>query len=642
MRQLLTLVLVAICSVVSAAELSLSEKKIVNTVNASVRNAGVDYLANKFDSAGNHIRAAMKQINEAMKSGSPDLQKALMPAIGKVSKAHAMLEFEGISLPPFVKPTAAKSMPSKSVATKPTPTPSPAPATPSPTPTTPDPNMISFTNQVGPILANRCGRCHIQGARGQFSLGTFAALMKGPPEGVVVFAGDTIGSRLIETIETGDMPRGGGKVSPQELAILKGWIMQGAKFDGQDPNAPISANAPTTPQNNRMPEVKRATGNETVSFSRDVAPLLVDNCTGCHIDAMRNQGGLRMDSFSQMLRGGDSGEIVLPGRGADSLLVKKLRGMEGNRMPAGGRPALADKDIQLISTWIDEGATLDAGTATQPIKVMAQLAWASNATAAQMNERRQKLAKTNLGLVVPSDASVQIEDTKHFHVVGTAAPGTIKLVAQKAEAHMAAVRSIARGGAGEEYFHGKATIFVMPQRYDYSEFAKMVEKRDVPSDWKSHWRFDGVDAYIAVVASGREEPDDIEQRLLPPLASLAVATRGSGVPRWFAEGVGTMMAGRKAAQDRQAKMQMQSETAEALATCKDAKAFLGGRLTPVHTDRLGAAMIAKMMDRSSRKSFDNCMRLLSSGTPFESAFAKSFRAPVNTWINGWLKWAGGR
>ena len=48
-------------------------------------------------------------------------------------------------------------------------------------------------------------------------MATFAALMKGPPEGVVViFAGDTVGSRLIETIETGDMPRGGGKVSPQE------------------------------------------------------------------------------------------------------------------------------------------------------------------------------------------------------------------------------------------------------------------------------------------------------------------------------------------------------------------------------------------------------------------------------------------
>ena len=75
---------------------------------------------------------------------------------------------------------------------------------------------------------------------------------------------------------------------------------------------------------------------------------------------MQNRGGLRMDTFAQLLQGGDSGEIVTAGQGNASLLIKKLKGMniEGDRMPAGGRPALADKDIQLIATWINEGATL--------------------------------------------------------------------------------------------------------------------------------------------------------------------------------------------------------------------------------------------------------------------------------------------
>ena len=88
---------------------------------------------------------------------------------------------------------------------------------------------------MAPILVSRCGRCHVSDSKGGFSLATFAALMKGPPEGVVIFAGDTVGSRLIETIETGDMPRGGGKVTPQELQTLKAWILSGAKFDGSDP-----------------------------------------------------------------------------------------------------------------------------------------------------------------------------------------------------------------------------------------------------------------------------------------------------------------------------------------------------------------------------------------------------------------------
>ena len=83
---------------------------------------------------------------------------------------------------------------------------------------------MSFTKNVAPILVNRCGRCHVSDSKGDFNMGTFAALMKGPPEGVVIFAGDTVGSRLIETIETGDMPRGGGKVTPDELKLLKEWI----------------------------------------------------------------------------------------------------------------------------------------------------------------------------------------------------------------------------------------------------------------------------------------------------------------------------------------------------------------------------------------------------------------------------------
>ena len=630
---LLTGILVALLASDLSAQLSLQEKKTVNTINATVRAAGKDFVAQKYDSSGKHIREAMKQISEAVKSGRPELFNALQPAINKVSKAHAMLDFEGVSLPPFVKPTRPVEMTKSS---PPSDSSKPMPANPPPSM---DPNAVSFTGQVAPILSRRCGSCHIQGSKGRFNLGTFAALMKGPPEGVVIFAGDTIGSRLIETIETGDMPRGGGKVSQQELAVLKAWINQGAKFDGNDPNAPISGGAAPTPQNNRNPVVRRATGKETVSFALDVAPLLVGNCNGCHINAMRNQGGLRMDNFAQILRGGDSGEIVIPGRSADSLLVKKLRGMgDGQRMPAGGRPALPEKDIQLIAKWIDEGATLDGAGPDQPIEVMAQLAWASNATSEQMNERRQQLASKNIGLVT-SGQKPHVETTEHFFVVGTSAPGTIQLVAEKAEAHMARVKSLARGPSGDDYFHGKATIFVLPRRYDYSEFAKMIEQRAVPTDWSSHWKFDGVDAYAAMVATDRDEEEEISSRLLGPLTSLAVATRGANVPRWFADGIGMAVATTNGPIDRETKVLMQQQLSEALSNCKDAKTFLGNKLTPEQLDQISTSIGATMIDRKARKSFDACMRNLSNGSPFESAFAQAFRMPMNTWINSWLAYA---
>ena len=365
-----------------------------------------------------------------------------------------------------------------------------------PTPTPPGAtDLVSFTKDVAPVLTSKCGRCHVSASRGGFNASSYAALMKGPPEGVVVFAGDVIGSRLIETIETGDMPRGGARVSPAELKTLKDWIIQGAKFDGDNPNQPLAAAAtPAQPMERTPPTITKATGRETVSFSFDIAPLLVDNCGGCHIDAMQVRGGLRMDTFVQMMRGGDNGAIITPGRGESSLLVKKLRGTapDGDRMPAGGRPPLSDESIALISKWIDEGASIDASE-SQPVKVISRLAWASRATSEELSAKRAEIADRNFRLANPNTALGE-SVTEHFRVIGAGSEQTLELVGKAAERQLKIAKSIARpksSSQAEDYFRGRATIFVLPRRYDYSEFAKMVEQRSVPSDWYAHWNFDG-------------------------------------------------------------------------------------------------------------------------------------------------------
>ncbi len=496
--------------------------------------------------------------------------------------------------------------------------------------------MVSFTSTVAPILVSRCGRCHVGDSKGGFNAASYAALMKGPPEGVVIFAGDTLGSRLIETIETGDMPRGGGKVTPQELQTLKAWIMAGAKFDGTDVEAPIAAGTTPAPVN-RSVEVRRATGSETVSFAADVAPLLVQNCNGCHIDAMQNRGGLRMDTFTQLLRGGDSGAIVVPGKGSDSLLVKKLRGMVGERMPSGGRPALSEESIQLIATWIDEGATLDGASETQPLRVMSQLAWAASASAEQLSERRGELAEQHLKLVTASSGRIESHQSEHFLVTGPVSITTLELVGKLAEGQMKTVRTVVKATPGEAFFRGRATIFVFPKRYDYSEFAKMVEARSVPTDWSSHWSFDGIDAYVSLVASDVDEEEVIESRLAAPLVSLAVATRGRDVPRWLAEGAGAATAYRLASsRDRDARRKQEFEISEALASMQNAKQFLEGKLSPAQSDRIGSAIVSTMLERSLRRSFDALIRNLEAGKPFDQAFQEAFRGTPNDFVAAWI------
>ncbi len=194
-----------------------------------------------------------------------------------------------------------------------------------------------------------------------------------------------------------------------------------------------------------------------------------------------------------------------------------------------------------------------------------------------------------------------------------------------------------KGNSGEGFYHGRATIFVFPKRYDYSEFAKMVESRSIPTDWSSHWSFDGIDAYVSLVCSDDEEEEVIESRLTAPLVSLAVATRGRDVPRWLAEGAGAATAFRlTSSRDRDARRKQESDIFAALASMENAKQFLDGKLSPEQTDRIGAAIVATMLDRSYRRSFDALVRNLEEGKSFDEAFQESFRGTPNEFVTAWL------
>ena len=101
-------------------------------------------------------------------------------------------------------------------------------------------------------------------------------------------------------------------------------------------------------------------------FEREIRPLLESACLACHSGAVV-QADLRMDSREALLRGGVSGPAVVPGRSAQSLLMKRIRG-EGSlpRMPMGR--TLEETEVQALAAWID--AALDRET---PFKCTAGL-----------------------------------------------------------------------------------------------------------------------------------------------------------------------------------------------------------------------------------------------------------------------------
>ena len=65
---------------------------------------------------------------------------------------------------------------------------------------------------------------------------------------------------------------------------------------------------------------------------------------------------LRLDSRAGVLKGGETGAIVVPGNSEQSLIVRRLLGLDGeDRMPKDGDP-LPAAQIALIRSWIDQGA----------------------------------------------------------------------------------------------------------------------------------------------------------------------------------------------------------------------------------------------------------------------------------------------
>ncbi|HSM79858.1 MAG TPA: DUF1549 domain-containing protein, partial [Bryobacteraceae bacterium] len=66
-------------------------------------------------------------------------------------------------------------------------------------------------------------------------------------------------------------------------------------------------------------------------------------------------GKLTLATEADVLRGGSSGPAIVPGKSSESLLIKRLLGLDDmTRMPMGGDP-LPDAQVSLIRQWIDHG-----------------------------------------------------------------------------------------------------------------------------------------------------------------------------------------------------------------------------------------------------------------------------------------------
>ncbi|MDB6120629.1 MAG: hypothetical protein JWO08_4410 [Verrucomicrobiaceae bacterium] len=97
----------------------------------------------------------------------------------------------------------------------------------------------------------------------------------------------------------------------------------------------------------------------TVKFSREVLPILVENCFACHgFDKAKRKAGLRLDQRDAALAEHDGVHAIVPGNPEQSELWARLTSTDAEKImppPKTGKH-LTDAQREIVKRWIAEGA----------------------------------------------------------------------------------------------------------------------------------------------------------------------------------------------------------------------------------------------------------------------------------------------
>lgn len=111
---------------------------------------------------------------------------------------------------------------------------------------------VSFKRDVAPILRDKCVACHgSKKAEGGYRADSYRNVMKEGDSGLAGFtSGDLDDSEVFRRVVSEDvderMPLEADPLESEAVGLLRRWIEEGAKFDGEDPAAPLVKVIPPT------------------------------------------------------------------------------------------------------------------------------------------------------------------------------------------------------------------------------------------------------------------------------------------------------------------------------------------------------------------------------------------------------------
>jgi soluble cytochrome b562/uncharacterized membrane protein/mono/diheme cytochrome c family protein len=99
---------------------------------------------------------------------------------------------------------------------------------------------------------------------------------------------------------------------------------------------------------------------DTTVYAAVIAPAFNRSCVQCHNAGTAN-GGLDLSTLAGLMKGGQDGPAILPGKPSESLLIKRVCLAPDDRksMPPAPKPPLTSAELSILRAWIASGAKAD-------------------------------------------------------------------------------------------------------------------------------------------------------------------------------------------------------------------------------------------------------------------------------------------
>ena len=497
---------------------------------------------------------------------------------------------------------------------------------------------VNFAKQIAPIFVSKCIGCHGDEPKGGLKLSTFADMKKGGKSGDLWIAGSAEESLLIQrlVIENDDlrMPKGKEALPEKDVRLIATWIAEGSKFTGDDAAA-LSELAKAATSNKpaaapRKVEIVKETGKETVHFMKDLMPELVDTCGRCHNDTVK-RSGFSVMSFEKVMKGGDSGVVVVGGSLENSRLWRLVNGDDTPVMPAGNQTGITRPWYNNLKTWILEGATFDGDDAkkTFPSREERDAAAMARFTPEQWLERRKVASAADWKKTVPN-AEPKHRESAEFLMYGDVSEDRLEQIDKWATEQVASLRQIFKV-KDEPLWKGKLALFVFKERFGYEEFNKSVQKRDVERDVIGHSHLTATmdEAFVALQDVGdtaTESSPGMQVNLIEQITGAFLKRGGSGLPEWLIRGTGLALAHRKATGNPYlASMpRMASGILQESSLTEPEKIFVNGTFSPSEIGPIGITLVEFLLKKGDVGPFNQFVQKLKSGSSPEDAIKASY------------------